>query len=179
MNEDKHNLITLTAEIVSAHVTHNTVAVSDLSKLIASVHASLAGLGTPVIEAVPTPDQQPAVSIRTSIKPGYLVCLEDGKHFKTLKRHLLSDHQLTPAEYRAKWKLPADYPMTAPDYAKSRSAMALQIGLGNVRQQAAADAAPETSSAAPAPQPEPAAADAAPATLRTRKPRLKVAIPKD
>ena len=130
MTADDNSLVSLTAEIVSAHVVHNTVAVSDLPALISGVYASLAGLGG---ADAPTPvePQQPAVSIRASIKPGYLVCLEDGKQMKMLKRHLMTDHQLTPAAYRAKWQLLADYPMVAANYAAERRTLAMSIGLGN------------------------------------------------
>ncbi len=106
-------LATITAEIVSAHVTHNSVAVSDLPVLISGVYASLAGLGA-VAAPAPAEARQPAVSTRASIKPGHLVCLEDGRQMKMLKRHLMTDHQLTPAAYRAKWKLPEDYPWSLP-----------------------------------------------------------------
>lgn len=123
------DLLALTADIVSAHVANNNVAVGDLPVLIANVHGSLAGLST-----VPVPvaeeQQKPAVSVRTSIKPDYIVCLEDGKRLKMLKRHLMTHYQLTPDAYRAKWKLPADYPMVAPNYAEQRRSLAKRIGLG-------------------------------------------------
>lgn len=138
------NLITLTADIVSAHVENNQVAVGDLAGLISKVHAALAGLGPPA--TVPTVEQQPAVSIRASVKPDYIVCLEDGKKLKMLKRHLQVSYGMTPDQYRTKWKLPADYPMVAPNYAERRRSLALQIGLGRK----AASAAPEPE----APQPK-------------------------
>lgn len=123
------DLLALTADIVSAHVANNSVAVGDLPVLIANVHGSLAGLGT-----VPAPvgeeEQKPAVSVRTSIKPDFIICLEDGKKLKMLKRHLMTHYQLTPDAYRAKWKLPADYPMVAPNYAEQRRSLAKKIGLG-------------------------------------------------
>ncbi|QYE33236.1 MucR family transcriptional regulator (plasmid) [Polymorphobacter sp. PAMC 29334] len=122
--------LSLTANIVSAHVSNNSVALSDLSGMIANVYAALARLGAQV---EPQPDQQtPAVSIRASIKPNYLVCLEDGRHFKMLKRHLMNGYGLTPDAYRAKWRLPADYPMVAPAYAEKRRNLALKIGLGRM-----------------------------------------------
>ena len=121
-------LITLTADIVAAHVSNNSVAVSELPNLIANIHGALAALGTPVVEEAPA--QEPAVSIRSSIKPDYIVCLEDGKKLKMLKRHLMTHYQMTPEDYRAKWKLPADYPMVAPNYAAQRKELALKIGLG-------------------------------------------------
>ena len=121
-------LLTLTADIVSAHVSHNSVASSDLPDLISKVYGALGDLGKPVEEVAPV--QEPAVSIRNSVKPDYIVSLEDGKKLKMLKRHLMTHFQMTPAEYRAKWKLPADYPMVAPNYAKQRQELALKIGLG-------------------------------------------------
>jgi len=126
--ETNENLLALTADIVSAHVANNTVAVGDLPGLIEKVHVALSKLGTP---SEPEPvEQQPAVSVRASIKPDYLVCLEDGKKLKMLKRHLMTHYSMTPAEYRAKWKLPADYPMVAPNYAEQRRSLAHKIGLG-------------------------------------------------
>ncbi len=149
MTADTENaeLLALTAEIVSAHVTNNTVAVSDLSNLIRSVFDALAKLGAaPTADA---PNQQPAVSVRLSVKPDHLVCLEDGRKQKTLKRHLMTSHGLTPDAYRAKWKLPADYPMVAPNYAAQRSAMAVQIGLGRKPRGAAAPSAVKPTPAVP------------------------------
>ncbi|WP_336970819.1 MucR family transcriptional regulator [Sphingobium aromaticiconvertens] len=121
-------LITLTADIVAAHVSNNSVAVNDLGTLIANVHAALSGLGEPT--AIAQVKQEPAVSIRSSIKPDFIVCLEDGKKLKMLKRHLMTHYQMTPADYRAKWNLPADYPMVAPNYAQQRKELAVKIGLG-------------------------------------------------
>jgi predicted transcriptional regulator len=127
----QETLITLTADIVAAHVSNNSVAVSDLPLLIQNVHGALAGLGSPIEE--PAAPQEPAVSIRASIKPDYIVCLEDGKKLKMLKRHLMTHYQMTPEDYRAKWKLPADYPMVAPNYAEQRRSLAKKIGLGTKR----------------------------------------------
>jgi predicted transcriptional regulator len=124
-------LIALTADIVSAHVSNNSVAVSDLPQLIQNVHNALAALGGEVAE--PEIKQEPAVSVRASIKPDYIVCLEDGKKLKMLKRHLMTHYQLTPDQYRAKWNLPADYPMVAPNYAEQRRSLAKKIGLGTKR----------------------------------------------
>ncbi len=132
--EVQETLITLTADIVAAHVSNNSVAVSDLPVLIANVHSALAGLGGPVIE--PEVKQEPAVSIRASIKPDFIVCLEDGKKLKMLKRHLMTHYQMTPEQYRAKWNLPADYPMVAPNYAEQRRTLAKKIGLGTKRRKA-------------------------------------------
>lgn len=124
-------LITLTSDIVSAHVSNNSVAVSDLPVLIQNVYGALSQLsGTP---AAPEVKQEPAVSVRASIKPDYIVCLEDGKKLKMLKRHLMTHYQMTPDDYRLKWNLPADYPMVAPNYAEQRRTLAKKIGLGTKR----------------------------------------------
>ena len=128
MNE---TLITLTADIVSAHVSNNSVAVSDLPVLIQNVHNALTGLGGVKEEPVVKPE--PAVSVRSSIKPDYIVCLEDGKKLKMLKRHLMTHYSMTPDEYRQKWGLAADYPMVAPNYAEQRRTLAKKIGLGTKR----------------------------------------------
>ena len=122
-------LATLTADIVSAHVSNNDVKTGDLPGLITSVYSSLAGLGGAPVAAV-TEKPVPAVSVRASVKPDYIVCLEDGKKLKMLKRHLMSAFGMTPDAYRAKWGLPADYPMVAPNYAEQRRTLAKQIGLG-------------------------------------------------
>ena len=120
-------LVTLTADIVAAHVSNNSVAISDLAILINNVHAALSNLGDkPVVEE----KLVPAVSVRTSVKPDFIVCLEDGKKLKMLRRHLMTHYGLTPDDYRAKWGLPADYPMVAPAYAEKRRALAKEIGLG-------------------------------------------------
>ena len=120
--------ITLTADIVAAHVSNNSVAVADIPLLIQNVHSALASLGgpAPVVEV----KQEPAVSIRASVKPDYIICLDDGKKLKMLKRHLMTHYGMTPDDYRAKWGLPDDYPMVAPNYAARRRSMALEIGLG-------------------------------------------------
>jgi predicted transcriptional regulator len=125
MNE---TLITLTSDIVAAHVSNNSVAVNELPTLISNVYGALAGLGqvAKVEEKMP----EPAVSVRSSIKPDYIVCLEDGKKLKMLKRHLMTHYNLTPEQYRARWNLPADYPMVAPNYAEKRRDLAKKIGLG-------------------------------------------------
>ncbi len=128
MNE---NLITLTADIVSAHVSNNSVAVNDLPQLIQNVHSALSGLGARVEE--PQAKPEPAVSIRSSVKPDYIVCLEDGKKLKMLKRHLMTHYQMTPDAYRQKWGLNSDYPMVAPNYAEQRRSLAKKIGLGTKR----------------------------------------------
>ena len=123
---DSNEIIAWTADIVASHVQNNSVAISDLPQLIKTVHDSLAGL----TGDSPTEKPQPAVSVRRSVTPDYIVCLEDGRKLKMLKRHLRAVYGLSPEEYRAKWGLPADYPMVAPNYAKQRSAFAKQIGLG-------------------------------------------------
>ena len=127
---DTHEmLVTLTADIVSSHVSNNSVAVSDLPLLIQNVHGALTGL-SPDGEGANDERPEPAVAIRSSIKPDYIVCLEDGKKLKMLKRHLMTHYQMTPDEYRARWDLPADYPMVAPNYAEKRRELAKKIGLG-------------------------------------------------
>jgi predicted transcriptional regulator len=130
-NDMQETLVTLTADIVAAHVSNNSVAVSDLPLIIQNVHGALASLGGAA--AQPEVPQEPAVSIRASVKPDYIVCLEDGKKLKMLKRHLMTHYNMTPEEYRAKWKLPTDYPMVAPNYAEQRRTLAKKIGLGTKR----------------------------------------------
>lgn len=124
----QETFITLTADIVAAHVSNNSVAVSDIPSLIHNVHNALASLGGAV--AAPIEKKEPAVSIRSSIKPDHIVCLEDGKKLKMLKRHLMTHYNLTPDQYRARWGLAADYPMVAPNYAEQRRMLAVKIGLG-------------------------------------------------
>lgn len=127
-NDAAELLITLTADIVAAHVSNNSVAVSDVSTLINNVHTALSGLSNDV--AAPEVALEPAVPIRMSIKKDYIVCLEDGKKLKMLKRHLMTHYGMTPDDYRAKWGLAADYPMVAPAYAEQRRVLAKAIGLG-------------------------------------------------
>jgi predicted transcriptional regulator len=124
-------LLTLTADIVAAHVSNNSVAVNDLPNLIQNVHAALTGISG--AGAAPEPKPEPKVSIRSSIKPDYIVCLEDGKKLKMLKRHLMTHYNMTPEQYRQKWGLAADYPMVAPNYAEQRRNLAKSIGLGTKR----------------------------------------------
>jgi predicted transcriptional regulator len=128
-NDD--TLITLTADIVAAHVSNNSVAVNDLPQLIANVHGALSTLGS--AGAAPEVRAEPKVPIRSSIKPDYIVCLEDGKRLKMLKRHLMTHYQMTPDQYRQKWGLNSDYPMVAPNYAEQRRTLAKSIGLGTKR----------------------------------------------
>lgn len=160
-----HPHIETTAEIVAAYVSRNSVPVSELPHLIRSVHDSLAKLGTaPTIEA-PAAKREPAVSVKKSITDEFIVSLEDGRKFKSMKRYL-SGLGMTPADYRAKWGLPNDYPMVAPANAARRSELAKTIGLGRKAVEAAS-----TAPATPAPVAEPAA----PANDADKKPRKRVA----
>jgi len=127
-NDSNEMLITLTADIVAAHVSNNSVAVSDLPSLITNVHGALAGLSSG--GSAPEVALEPAVPVRSSVKRDYIVCLEDGKKLKMLKRHLMTHYGMTPDDYRAKWGLAADYPMVAPAYAEQRRDLAKAIGLG-------------------------------------------------
>ncbi len=122
-------LLKLASDIVAAYVSNNPIPVTEVPGMIKSVHATLGGLTT-TAAGEPTTTQKPAVPVKKSVTPGYIVCLEDGKRLKMLKRYLRSNYNLTPEEYRAKWGLPADYPMVAPDYAQQRSDFAKKIGLG-------------------------------------------------
>lgn len=126
------NYIELSAEIVSAYVSKNSVPAADLPSLLNSIHAAL----TKTVQGQkeePKAELVPAVSVRKSVTPDAIICLEDGKSFKSLKRHLRTTYDLTPEQYRAKWNLPADYPMVAPNYAKARSELAKTMGLGQQR----------------------------------------------
>jgi predicted transcriptional regulator len=127
---DPSELLALTADIVVSHVANNTVAVADLSSLIQQVYIALSGVEAAGGVAGPP---SPAVSIKLSITPDYIICLEDGKKLKMLKRHLKTRYNLSPDEYRKRWGLPADYPIVAPNYAKQRSLLAKKFGLGNKR----------------------------------------------
>ncbi|WP_297509359.1 MucR family transcriptional regulator [uncultured Caulobacter sp.] len=127
--EDQSDLIEMTAGIVSAYVGNNMVATADLPALIKQVHAALTTVGAPAAEPAQAP-KEPAVPIKKSVTPDFLICLEDGRKFKSLKRHLRTKYDMTPEEYRAKWGLPKDYPMVAPNYAEARSSLAKQMGLG-------------------------------------------------
>jgi predicted transcriptional regulator len=134
MNEQSagDELIDLTADIVSAYVSNNTVPAADLPALIANVHRALTNTQMGMAEPAPEP-LKPAVNPKKSVFPDYIVCLEDGKKFKSLKRHLRTHYDLSPEEYREKWGLAADYPMVAPNYAAARSALAKKMGLGQQR----------------------------------------------
>jgi predicted transcriptional regulator len=129
---EQDNLIELTAEIVSAYVSANSVGSGDLPGLISQVHSALHRTAVGAAEPAQEP-LRPAVAAKKSVTPDYIVCLEDGKKFKSLKRHLRTHYDLTPEEYREKWGLPSDYPMVAPNYAKARSALAKEMGLGQKR----------------------------------------------
>ena len=136
MNVPSEHLVELTAYLVSAYVGNNAVPASNLSGLIADVHGAFVRLVDGAATA-PVPEPlKPAVPIKKSIEPDFMVCLEDGKRFKSLKRHLRTSYGLTPEEYREKWGLPADYPMVAPNYAEARSQLAKRSGLGQIRRRA-------------------------------------------
>ncbi len=159
----QNDLTAMTSELVAAYVAKNSVPVGELPNLIRSVHQSLSGLGTPPAVEAPAAPLVPAVSIRKSVTDEYIISLEDGRKFKSLKRYLATSHGMTPDEYRAKWGLPPDYPMVAPAYAAKRSALAKTIGLGR---KAAAEAVSE---------PEPEAAEAAPVEAPKKRGRAKKA----
>ena len=125
--ENGNDLLGLTEKIVSAHVANNAMSSADLPNLIRAVYAALENVST---EAESPPLPKPPIPIKKSVTPNYIVCLEDGKKLKMLKRHLRTAFNMTPSEYRARWALPPDYPMTAPNYAKQRSEMAKKFGLG-------------------------------------------------
>ncbi len=125
-NEQSSELLQHTSKIVAAHVANNPIAVTDVPGLIAAVHLALATLGP----KEPAPKPTPAVPIKQSVTPDYIICLEDGTKHKMLKRHLKTAHSMSPDEYRERWGLPRDYPLVSPNYAKLRSALAKKIGLG-------------------------------------------------
>ena len=130
LDSDMHaQIIQMTSDVVAAYVSNNPVQANDLPNVIERVHATIRDLSSVTPSEAPK-EVTPAVSVRKSITPDYLVCLEDGKRFKSLKRHLRSKYNLSPEEYREKWGLPADYPMVAPNYAKQRSELAKKMGLG-------------------------------------------------
>ena len=137
MSDDRNltSYIKLAADIVSAYVSNNTIPASDVPALLADVNTALMSLGQAAPAVIVAEAQRPAVSVRKSVTDEHLVCLEDGKKFKSLKRHLRTQYNMTPEEYREKWGLPGDYPMVAPAYAKARSQLAKQMGLGQQRRQ--------------------------------------------
>jgi len=176
----KETLIGLTADIVAAHVSNNNVSVNEVAGIIRNVHDALSGLAAPA--PVEQPKAEPAVSIRASVKPDYIVCLEDGAKLKMLKRYLRTRFDMSPEEYKAKWGLPKDYPMVAPNYAEMRRNLAVKIGLGKAASAApasksgtdkAADGKPASAKAAngKAAEAAPAAAATAPARKAPAKPR--------
>ena len=156
-DQDTARLAELTADIVSAYVSNNSVRTEDLASLIGDVHSALQNAPNGKAEPAPEP-QNPAVPIKKSVTPDYIISLEDGKKFKSLKRHLRNSYGMTPAEYRSKWGLPGDYPMVAPNYAKTRSELARSIGLGRkavaseANGSSQADASAEESAPAEAPK---------------------------
>jgi predicted transcriptional regulator len=131
--ENKPTVLELAAQIIASYVGNNTVQQSDLPKLIADVHRALEAVSSGTHLKDEQVDSKPAVNVKKSITPDYLICLEDGKKFKSLKRHLRTHFNLSPEQYREKWGLPADYPMVAPNYANSRSKLAKNMGLGQRR----------------------------------------------
>lgn len=131
-NLENAELIELASEIVSAYVSNNSVPATELPSLINEVYLALTRVGTVTVEAVIEPPK-PAISVKKSINPDYIICLEDGKKFKSLKRHLRTQYNMSPEQYREKWGLPADYPMVAPNYAAARSRLAKEMGLGQQR----------------------------------------------
>ena len=175
-NPATEELLGLTADIVSAHVGNNTVSVADVPGLISSVYTALAGLGGAAEAEKPAPT--PAVPVRSSIKPDYLVSLESGKKMKMLKRYLMTNYNMTPDDYRKKWGLPKDYPMVAPNYAEQRRTLAKSIGLGRRggRTAAAGSPAPAAKRAAAKPAAKAAvkpAAKKAPSKPKAAKPEAK------
>jgi len=131
--ENEHNqyhsdAVELAADIVASYVAHNSVPANELAHLIHNVYSALTSLGQPVVEEVK--HQEPAIPVKKSVTPDYIICLEDGKKFKSLKRHLRTKFEMSPDQYRAKWGLPSDYPMVAPSYAAARSNLARAMGLG-------------------------------------------------
>jgi len=131
-NTNSPNYVELAADIVSAYVSNNSVATSDLPSLIGEIHSALVRISNGVLET-PSESLKPAVPIKKSITPDYIICLDDGKKFKSLKRHLRTQYNMTPEEYRERWNLPAEYPMVAPNYAQARSQLAKKMGLGQQR----------------------------------------------
>lgn len=170
---DNQELITLTADIAASFVSNNRIGTGDIAELIASVHSALSALGQ--ADEPSATKLEPAVSIRSSVKPDHIVCLEDGKKLKMLKRYLMTKFQMTPDQYRAKWDLKSDYPMVAPNYSATRKALALTLGLGR-KAKAGVDKAPAKAKgsarkAAPeaAVAPKPAKAPAAPKAAKATK----------
>lgn len=137
-NASSPNFVELAADIVSAYVSNNSVPAADLPLLLNSIHAALTKTAQGIVEE-PQAALAPAVPVKKSITPDFIICLEDGKKFKSLKRHLRTTYNMTPEQYRAKWDLPRDYPMVAPNYARARSELAKTMGLGQQRRKAEAE----------------------------------------
>lgn len=142
------DLLKLTGDIVAAYVSNNPLPITEVPGAIKNVHAALSGLTNGTGEADVSTAQKPAISVKKSVTPEYIVCLEDGKKLKMLKRYLRSRYNMTPDEYRAKWGLPADYPMVAPNYAQQRSDFAKKIGLGRIATAPTTKPAPRRAAAA-------------------------------
>ena len=157
-----HELVRLSSQIVAAHLAHNKVSAETVPEIIRSVYAALSKAGSPMLDVA---QLEPAVAIKKSVFPAYIICLEDGKKLKMLKRHLQTRYGMTPDDYRAKWRLPVDYPMVAPDYAAHRSTLAKGIGLGRKRSEANV--------------PEEIMVQKIPAGVRGKKQSLKKAAPQD
>jgi len=169
-------LVSLSVELASAYVSNNSVPAAELPKLLSEIHDVLRGMNG--VPAQPAPEEvklTPAVSVKKSVTPDFIICLEDGKSFKSLKRHLQTKYGLSPQQYRAKWNLPADYPMVAPSYAAARSALARASGLGQMRA-TQANSAP-AAKAAPQAAPEPAAVEAPAKQRGGRRPKAASANP--
>ena len=166
---DQTAVLDLTADIVSAFVSNNSAHATDLPEIIRSVHAALVGITTPKPEAAPAEAPTPAVPIRKSVTDDYIISLEDGRKFKSMKRYL-AGLGMTPDQYRAKWGLPRDYPMVAPGYAAKRSELAKAVGLGRKQEAIAAPVVED--------QAEPVAEDAAPAEAPTNETEAPPATPK-
>ena len=169
-NEQQANMVGYTASIVAAFASHQNVNADALTALIGQVHSTLTSLGQPA-KAPEETRQEPAVSIRKSIKPDYLVCLEDGKEMKMLKRYIMNRYNLTPDQYRAKWGLAKDYPMVAPNHAQMRSELAKKIGLGARRSSSTTAPAPKATKAASTAKTPGFNKDGSPTKRRGRKPK--------
>lgn len=163
--QNNTDTVALTSEIVAAYVSNNPVPRTELATLIANIYSAIERLRTGTVQVEET-RPTPAVTVRKSVTPDYIICLEDGKKFKSLKRHLATHHNLTPEEYRQKWNLPHDYPMVAPGYAQARSALAKSMGLG--RKRAETEPAPATAKPKRAPR-KPSVAAETPAAAPVRK----------
>ena len=171
---DNVSLVTLTADIAAAYVSNNQIATNDIAGLIAAVHSALGGIGRPAIAEAQA--VEPAVSIKASVKPDYIVCLEDGKKLKMLKRYIATRYNMTPAEYRAKWGLKSDYPMVAPSYSETRKALALNSGLGRKSAAPKAETIAAPAAAKPRGRSKAVAAPAAPVASLPKRRTLKASF---